>query len=77
MFGLLVIAARTLVSAFRPRASLVAENLALRQQLASLMREGRRPRLHMRDRAFWEFLSRVWSRWMDVLVIVKPASVIA
>jgi transposase InsO family protein len=63
-------------SAFRSRASLVAENLALRQQLA-VMKVGRRPRLRPIDRAFWVVVSRVWSRWADVLAIVKPATVIA
>ena len=28
-------------------------------------------------RAFWVLLSRTWSRWADVLAIVKPATVIA
>jgi transposase InsO family protein len=65
-----------LIATFRPRASLVAENLALRQQLATLLREGRRPRLGPIDRAFWVVLSRTWSRWGDVLAIVKPATVI-
>ena len=62
-------------SAFRSRASLVAENLALRQQLA-VLRVGRRPRLRPIDRAFWIVLSRVWSRWQDVVAIVKPATVV-
>jgi transposase InsO family protein len=62
--------------ALRSRASLVAENLALRQQLAAL-RVGRRPRLGPIDRAFWVALSRVWSRWQDVVAIVKPATVVA
>jgi transposase InsO family protein len=65
-----------LASAFRSRASLVAENLALRQQLA-VLRIGRRPRLRPIDRAFWVVLSRVWSRWHDVVAIVKPATVVA
>jgi transposase InsO family protein len=64
-----------LVSAFRSRASLVAENLALRQQLA-VLRIGRRPRLRPVDRAFWVVASRVWSRWGEVLAIVKPATVV-
>ena len=51
-------------SAFRSRASLVAENLALRQQLA-VLRVGRRPRLRPIDRAFWIVLSRVWLRQAD------------
>jgi hypothetical protein len=62
-----------LVSAMRPRASLVAENLALRQQLA-VLRVGRRPRLRSIDRAFWVVLSRVWSRWVDVLAVVAKNS---
>jgi hypothetical protein len=28
------------------------------------------------DRLFWTTLRRVWSRWADVLVIVKPETVI-
>ena len=59
-----------LVSAFRSRASLVAENLVLRQQLA-VLKVGRRPRLTPVDRAFWVVVSRVWTRWVDVLAIVK------
>jgi hypothetical protein len=66
-----------LLSAFKPRASLVAENLALRQQLATLRRTVSRPSLRPVDRAFWVLLSRVWSRWSDVLAIVQPATVIA
>ena len=42
----------TLCSALRPRASLVAENLVLRQQLAILRRATPRPRLRPIDRAF-------------------------
>ena len=64
-------------SAFKPRASLVAENLALRQQLATLRREVPRPHLRLVDRAFWVLLSRIWSRWTEVLAIVQPATVIA
>ena len=65
------------LAALRPRASLVLENLALRQQLSILRRSRRRPRLRPLDRAFWVVLSRTWSRWADVLAIVKPATVIA
>jgi hypothetical protein len=60
-----------------PRASLIAENLALRQQLAVLRLQTSRPRLRPVDRAFWAVLSRVWSRWADALAIVRPATVIA
>ena len=65
-----------LVAALRPRPSLVLENLALRQQLAILRRSVPRARLRPVDRAFWAILSRTWSRWVDALVIVKPATVV-
>jgi putative transposase len=65
------------IAAFRPKASLVLENLALRHQLAVLRRATPRPKLRPVDRAFWVVLSRVWSRWTDVLAIVKPATVVA
>ena len=43
---------------FRRQAELVAENLALRQQLAVLEHRSKRPRLRKRDRIFWVWLSR-------------------
>ena len=46
---------------------LVAENLALRQQLAVLLRENPRPRLRWRDRLFWVWLSRLFSGWRQWL----------
>ncbi len=66
-----------LLATFRSRASLVVENLALRQQLAVLRRRRRRPHLRAIDRAFWVTHSCVWSRWADSLAIVKPTTVIA
>jgi putative transposase len=62
-------------SALRTRADLVIENLALRQQLANFQRTSGRPRLRKSDRAFWLVLSRIWSRWADALVVVKPDTV--
>jgi transposase InsO family protein len=66
----------TLRSAFRTRAELALENLALRQKLANLRHTSGRPRIHMADRTFWLALSQLWSRWADVLVIVKPDTVV-
>jgi hypothetical protein len=63
-------------AAFQPKANLVLENLALRHQLAVVQRATPRPRLRPVDRAFWVLLSRGWSRWTDVLAIVKPATVV-
>jgi transposase InsO family protein len=56
--------------------ALAAENLALRQQLAILHRRRPRSKLKNRDRLFWVLLSRLWSNWQSVLVIVKPETVI-
>ena len=63
-------------AAFRSRADLALEDLALRQQLANLRHTSRRPRLRKSDRAFWLVLSQLWSHWADVLVVVKPDTVI-
>jgi hypothetical protein len=57
-------------------ATLIAENLALRQQLAVLQRSVRRPRLRRRDRLFWTVLSRCWAGWQGALLIVSPATVV-
>jgi hypothetical protein len=63
-------------SAFRRRSDLILENLALRQQLAVF--KHRRPNLRLThpDRLFWVTLSRLWSRWREVLVVVKPETVV-
>jgi transposase InsO family protein len=50
--------------------------LALRQQLAAYAQARSRPRLTFLDRAFWVALHRLWPRWKEVLVIVKPETVI-
>ena len=63
-------------SAIRIRADLALENLALRQQLANLRSTSSRPRLRKSDRAFWLVLSRLWSRRAEVLIVVKPDTVV-
>ncbi len=61
---------------FAKRADLVAENLALRQQLIVLHRRTKRPRLKTKDRVFWLWLARSWRRWRESLIVVKPATVV-
>jgi putative transposase len=39
-------------------------------------RKTHRPQLHRRDRFFWVILSRLWKYWREVLIIVKPETVI-
>ena len=59
----------------RSRGDTALEVLALRQQVAVLKRKRPRPPLNSLDRLFWTILHHLWSRWADVLVIVKPAMV--
>ena len=60
----------------RSRSDTALEILALRQQVAVLKRKRPRPPLNRVDRLFWVALQRLWSRWTDVLVIVKPEAVV-
>src|SRR4030088_1875768 len=64
-------------AAFKSRATLHLENLALRHQLGVLRRSVKRPKLTSADRLLWTWLCEVWSDWRSVLVIVKPVTVIA
>src|SRR5215813_8069328 len=52
------------------------ENLALRQQLSVINRKIHRPQLHRRDQFFWAILSQLCKNWREVLIIVKPQTVI-
>jgi len=74
-FMLAVVAA--LRAFIRSRGDTALEVLALRQQLAVLKRQRPRPPLHAIDRLFWTTLLRLWSHWADVLVLVKPETVVA
>ncbi|MCP3998736.1 MAG: transposase family protein [bacterium] len=58
------------------KADLVAENLALRQQLIVLDRKTRRPRLRTKDRVFWLWLARSWDGWRESLIVVKPETIV-
>ena len=60
---------------FRSRHDSAIEILALRQQVAVLKHKRPRPNLNSFDRLFWTTLRRMWSRWADVLIIVKPETV--
>jgi putative transposase len=62
---------------FRTRASLQVEILALRHQIAVLSRsQCRRLSLNSADRLLRVWLSRLWSQWRSVLLIVKLETVI-
>jgi transposase InsO family protein len=59
------------------RTSLALENLALRQQVATLKQSVPRHRIRLRDRIYWLVLRRLWSGWRDTILIVRPATVVA
>jgi transposase InsO family protein len=61
---------------FRGRAALQLELIALRHQLATMKRTSRRPSLRPTDRLLWVLLSRLLPNWREMLVIVKPETVI-
>ena len=61
----------------RSRAAVELENLALRHQLHVLRRQRPgRPPLFAIDRLLWVLLYRLWPRCLEVMVLVKPATVI-
>ena len=62
---------------FRSRHDLGLELVALLQQLGVLKRKNPRPRLGAWDRLFWVALRRFWSRWAEVLIVVKPETVVS
>src|SRR5260221_10719082 len=68
--------AAALSAAFKSRAALQLENLALRHQLGVLRRSVKRPKLTSADRLLWGWLSESWSDWRSALVIVRPETVI-
>src|SRR5262249_10964470 len=76
MVRLLFVVLGGLRSAFRSHGDLVIENLALRQQLASFVDSARRPHISGAHRCFFVVLRRCWSRWLEVVVFVKPETVI-
>ena len=61
---------------FRSRSDTALEVLALRQQLAVLKRKRPRPKLNSWDRLFWTTLRQCWSRWRDLVLLVKPDTVV-
>jgi transposase InsO family protein len=73
-FGTLLL--RCVLAFFRSRVEQTIIELALRQQLATYAQARPRPKLTALDRAFWVALHQLWPRWKEVLVIVKPETVI-
>src|SRR5580693_1114699 len=64
------------LAAFKSRAALQLENVALRHQLGVLHRSVKKPKLATPDRLLWSRLCGVWGNWGSALIIVKPETVI-
>jgi putative transposase len=79
MIGVLLVLFTAVRDLFRRRADLETELLALRHQVLVLQRRlgPRRVQLYPADRAYWVLLSRLWPRWRDAVLVVKPETVIA
>jgi hypothetical protein len=74
--AVVIIVVRAVRALAKSRAELVLENLALRQQVASLKRERPRPNLDDSDRGFWVASRESWPNWIDRLEIVAPETVV-
>lgn len=77
MRSVLVAIATYLGAFFLPRHMLALECAALRQQLVVLKRKQPRPNLGAADRLFWRFLRHIYSGWADLLIVVKPETVVS
>jgi hypothetical protein len=72
---LVTLCVHALRAIYRTRGELLIENLALRQQVATLKKERPRPVLDDVDRAFWVALRDAWPGWVSRLAIVNPDTV--
>jgi hypothetical protein len=62
---------------FRSRLEMELELIGLRHQVTVLHRQQPgRPRLCSLDRLVWAWLYRVWPRYLEVMVLLKPATVV-
>jgi putative transposase len=63
-------------AAFRTRAALPLEILALRHQVCALQRSVKRPQLTPADRFLWIWLCAIWNDWRSGIFLVKASTVI-
>ncbi len=67
---------QSLRSIFDSGIDLALENVALRQQLVTFKKGNPRPKLNRFDRIFWVWMRRLWGKWLNALIIVKPETVV-
>src|SRR5260370_27643379 len=68
--------AATASTAFKSRAVLQLENLALRHQIGVLRRSVKQPKLTAAARLLWSWLTAGWSEWPSAFVNGRPHTVI-
>ena len=73
---MLIVLMELFLNVFRSRKQLLLENALLRQQLIIYQQSVRRPKLKPMDRLILVWLSRVFAKWKESLLIVKPETVI-
>ena len=61
---------------FKSHRQLALENLALRQQLATLMLLVKHPRMSAADRLFWVLFSKTVDGWRAMLYALHPDTVV-
>jgi len=76
LFSFATLLVRCVLAFFRNRREQAIVELALRQQLAAFAQAQPTPILTSLDRTFWIALHRLWPRWVEVLVIAKPETVV-
>ncbi len=76
LINLAMLLLHSFLAFFRSRNEQAIVELALRQQLATYAQKQAKPSLTPLDRAFWVGLFRFWPRWKEILVIVKPDTVV-
>ena len=72
----LAVAVGAAADATRSRSDVLPENALLRHQLVVLGRAAKRPRLTAADRGLLVLLAGRMRAWTEVLVIVRPATVL-
>jgi putative transposase len=76
MFAMVSVLLRYRLSCLRPKQELALENLALRHQIAVLIRPAHKPRLQGKDRLLWVVLKGWWPNWRAALIVVQPETVL-
>lgn len=76
MIRLLRVLISLLASALKSKSRLLLENALLRQQLIIYQRAIKKPKLKQSDRVVLVWLSKLFCKWKDALISVKPETLI-